>query len=280
MNERSSGFRFGGAPARSPVSVKIMLTAMLGILGFGYIIAAANIMQSHQLADGREGMSLDDVKAVYGGIKRPRRSGEEVPSTMLKMLRGSMRQYVGSESDFQLLETWLAAGASEAGLDKGEDTSSTPRRAILRNCLECHAADAGTSVSSYASFGPDAFTVEYKKLTPFLPIGGENAKMIEAPPEYTLPRLILISHMHMLSIPLFTLVVGLLFMMTRWPPAMRNVLTPIPMLALVVDFSGWWLARISADLAMIIPLGGAVFGVVFGIQIIAVVIDLWRPVKT
>ncbi len=279
MHTDSSGVRLGGLLVRLPIAVKVMLTALLVILGFGYLIAVANIYHSHKLADGREGMSLDDVRAVYGGIKRPRKSGEEVPSKMLSMLRGEMRQYVGSDSDFKLLEEWLAAGGTEVGLDEGEDTSNTPRRAILRNCLECHAADAGTEVSSYAAFGPDAFTVEYKQLEPFLPIGGENAAMIEAPPQYTLPRLILISHMHMLSIPLFTLVVGLTFMMTRWPRLMRHWLAPIPMLALLPDFGGWWLARLVPDLAILIPIGGAVFGVVFGIQIITVLIDVWRPVR-
>lgn len=279
MSEARPGFRFGGVLARLPIGMKVMLTAMMIILGFGYLIAAANIFTSHRLADGREGLSLDDVRAVYSGIHRPRESGEEVPSTMLHMLRGAMRQYVGSEADFDLLEGWLANGGSEAGLDEGKDKSSTPRRAILRNCLECHAADVGSSVSSYASFGPDAFTVEYKRLKQFLPLGGSSATMIETSPQYTLPRLILISHMHMLAIPMFTLVTGLLFMMTRWPQAMRHILTPIPMLALVVDFGGWWLARVAAGAVILIPIAGAVFGVVFGLQVIAVLIDLWRPVR-
>jgi hypothetical protein len=88
--------------------------------------------------------------------------------------------------------------------------------------------------------------------------------------------LILISHMHMLAIPMFTLVVGLLFMMTRLPWSLRSALTPLPMLALIIDFSGWWLARLANGFIFFIAAGGAIFGIVFGAQILAVTWDLWR----
>ncbi len=66
-------------------------------------------------------------------------------------------------------------------------------------------------------------------------------------------------------------------MMTRLPWGVRSLLTPLPMLALMIDFAGWWLARLADGFIYFIAAGGAIFGIVFGIQILAITVDLWRP---
>ncbi|HKQ48012.1 MAG TPA: hypothetical protein VJZ71_08090 [Phycisphaerae bacterium] len=276
MSDASAHDRWTGRLAELPVAVRLMLTAFLAMVGFGYLAAVANIYYRHQAADGRAGLSLGDIRAVYSGLSTADGAPTPAVSRMLTMLRGEMRQYVSSESDFSILETWLTEGASEKGLDEGEGRK-TPRRVILRDCLRCHAKSTGTDISRIAPFGPDEFTVDYAMIAPLAAMEkSADGKAASSPPQYTMPRLVLVSHMHMLAIPMFTLVVGLLFMMTRLPWGLRSGLAPLPMLALVFDFAGWGLARWSGGFIYFIAAGGAVFGVTFGIQILVTAWDMWR----
>lgn len=264
-----------------------MLTAFLAIIAAGYLIAVANIFERHSMADARAGLSISDIRSVYSG--GPRAAGDAVTSHMLTMLSGAMRQYVSSESDYAILETWLKAGGSEAGLDEsptsaasdnGESSSRrrkarTPRRIIIRDCMRCHAQSSGTDISRVAPFGKDEFDVDYVMVSKFT--GAESIAAGRSPPQYDLARLILHSHQHMLSIPMFTLAVGVLFMLTRTPTTVKSILLPLPMLAALVDFASWWLARTSDVWTYAIAAAGGVFGVSLAIQIAATVIDLWRP---
>ncbi|MBK8267529.1 MAG: hypothetical protein IPK83_04180 [Planctomycetes bacterium] len=239
-------------------------------------MAVANIQTSHGMADGKPGMSLDDVRAVYSGFERKSVS-DEIPSRMLAMLRSSMREYVEDDADYSVLETWLKKGAPKAGLDPA-DAKKTPARVIILNCLRCHARDGGEDIGKRSPFGPDDMTVDYEMMRPLLPADMKPGMVsMRIGPQYSMPRLILVSHIHMLSIPMFTLVVGLLFSMTRWPAKWLNWLTPLPMIALVFDFGGWWLARLGDVFVLFIVGAGGVFGVVFAVQIVAILVDLWRP---
>jgi hypothetical protein len=275
MTDRHGLERWTGLLPTMPLGVRIMLTAFLAIIGSGYLVAVANISYAHHLADGKPGMSLDDLHATYRGITVLR--GQAMPSRMLTMIRTAMREYV-TDADFAILQGWLEAGAPEAGLDEGREAKKTPRRAIMRNCLRCHAQSAETEISKRSPFGPDEFQVDYAMLAPHLAgVADENAEAVRLQPQYQIPRLILVSHQHMLAIPMFTLVIALLFMVTRLPFRWRMGLGPLPMVAMVFDFAGWWLARSWSVFVYVIAGAGLVFGLALGIQLITVVIDLWRP---
>lgn len=270
--------RFTGILPALPTSTRIMLTAFLAIIGSGYLVAVANIYSRHQMADGKEGVSLGDLRVVYSGTTVAADS-KELPSRMLTMIRGEMRQYFSSDANFSVLESWLKEGGSEAGLTKGE-AKAKPNRVLLVDCMRCHAQSSETRISKEAPFGPDEFTIDYNLISRFVsPSKGQSPGEVRVPPQYTIPRLVLVSHQHMLAIPMFTLIVGLLFMTTRLPPALRGVMTPIPMIAVLFDLSGWWLARVADSFVMVIAGAGGLFALSFGFQIFCVLVDMWRPQK-
>ncbi len=271
--------RWSGILPTLPVGVRVMLTAFLAIIGIGYLVAVLNIFYSHQHADGQPGVTLDDLRATYSGIEVRAGASEAVPSRMLTMLRGPMRQYASSEQHFEVLEGWLKAGASEAAMEEGEGRT-TPRRVLLLDCMRCHAQSTGSEIARQSPFGPDDFTLDYTMLGRYLTAADSaTGETVRAAPQYTVERLILVSHQHMQAIPMFTLVVGVLFLLTRLPAGMRSAIAPLPMLALVLDFSGWWLARVAEPFVYAIAAAGGIFGLVFGFQLLAVVIDLWRPAR-
>ncbi len=263
---------------RLPVSLRITLTAFLAMLGVGYLFAVANVFAMHSGADGKPGLSLDDLRAAYSGLTVTRDSGSVVPSRMLQMIEGSMRQYLADDEDYAALHGWLAAGDGEAGLDAKRD-GRTPRRVITLNCLRCHAVDSGKRIGTIAPFGPDQLTVDYAMIAKFTTATPQTsqATVLVGPQESA--HLILVTHAHMLAIPIFTLIVAGLFWQTRLRAEVRSIVTPIPMLVLVLDFASWWLARVSPGFIYLIAAAGGVYGLAFGVQIIAIVIDLWRPAR-
>ncbi len=262
-----------------PTGFRIMLSAFVFMIGVGYLFALANIYHQHQMADGRAGLSLDDLRASYSGLSVKRSKETVIPSRMLTMLRTSMREYVEDAADFDVLESWLKAGGSEAGLSAGEKRQ-TPERMLILNCLRCHAKSANTDISRKAPFGPDDFTVDYEMIRPLVATETNlEDDEVFVPPQLTVPRLVLVTHAHMLAIPIFALIVGSLFACARFPRRARGWLTPLPMIVLIFDFAGWWLARGVPASIYVIAGAGAVFGAVFGLQIVVVLFDLWRPEK-
>lgn len=266
-----------GALRSLPAAVRLLIAGFLVIVAAGYLVAVANVFYSHRFADGVPGMGIDDIRAVYGGLTVSAGSSSPVPSRMLTMIRTEMREYFRSDSDFEVLEAWLEGGGPEAGLDSGEGRN-TPRRVLVRNCLRCHAVGGEGDISRTAPFGPDVMTVDYAGLRPLTaPPAAAPGSTTRAPPQYTIARLVLVSHQHMLSIPLFTLVVGLMFSTTRTSPVFRAVLTPMPMLAAAVDFAGWWISRSTGFGAIMVLAAGGAFGISFGVQILCTLLELWRP---
>lgn len=278
-----------GCLADLPTGLRIMLTAFLAVIGCGYLVAVANIYERHRLADGKPDLSLDDIRAVYKGITVEASAKSETPSRMLTMIRSEMRQYFTSDADFTVLESWLKSGSAQAGLNEGEG-KKTPRKVIVRDCLRCHGQSTGTEISNESPFGPDEFDVDFALISKYVAAptqsepaaaGSQNPEsplgQRQSHPQYTLSRLILVSHQHMLTIPVFTLIIGILFSLTRLPTRLRTVLVPIPMLTLLLDFGGWWLARASDMGVYFIAVAGGAFGLVFGLQIIVVAVELWRP---
>lgn len=306
--------RWTGILPTLPVGARLMITAFVVMIGAGYLIAVANIYQRHGMADGTPGLSAGDIRAVYAG--GPRKPGEAMTSHMLTMVTGAMRQYVSSEEDYAMLVAWLKAGGSEAGLDAsehpaaatskeagagdanaggdgdasadGDSTESrssrkrraqrTPRRILIRDCLRCHAQSVGTDIAQIAPFGPDEFEVDYAMMSKFI-TGDGGAGTGRSPPQYDMARLILHSHQHVLAIPVFTLLIGVLFSLTRMKPTPKSILLPLPMLAALADFASWWLARTNDAWAYGVAGAGAVFGLTLGIQILLILVDVWRPTR-
>ncbi len=260
---------------RLPTPLKLVLTAFLAMLGAGYLFAIANIYASHSGADGKPGLTIDDLKAVYSGVTVEKSSAKSAPSIMLKMIEGAMRQYVSDSADFLVLHDWLADGNGEPGLEKERD-GRTPRRVITLNCLRCHAADSGELIGTKAPFGPDQLTVDYKMISQFTTPGtATEAGTVRIGPQ-SAPHLILITHAHMLAIPIFTLIVAFLFWLTPLPRGFRAIVAPIPMLTLVFDFSSWWLARVAPGAIYVIAAAGAAYGSAFGLQLLSIAYATWR----
>lgn len=267
--------------ARLSVPAKLMLTLFLALIGLGYLVAAANIYEHHQDADLEPGMGLDDLRRVYHGLDKVVQADATPESAMLKMVRpgGKMRKYLerGEEEEITSLISWLEGGAPEAGFavaPAGMPDHPSPQDVIVKRCQRCHNRDGDKDDAPYASDrrSPVEYELVAKYATP--PPPSEEGEVRHLAPT-SRADLVQITHAHILSIPVFALIVGGLFLLTGVRPSIKTVVTPLPMLAILVDIGSWWLARPFEPAIFLIPLAGAVFGATLGFQILCVLGSLW-----
>lgn len=290
-----------------PLAGKIILTAFLALIGFGYLAALGNLYQRHQLADGRSGLSLDDLRAVFHGLSVPAPPAEAgaaarprvAKSRILEQIEpgGEMRKHLlkGGEAAVRALTAWLEGGAVEEEFDRESlvnEGDPAPRAIIERHCLNCHNADGGENED--APFGPDAFEARYEQVRVFAAPGtahtpdtaaaggGSAASGHRMIGPQAVSHLTLVTHIHMLSIPVFTLIVGGLFLLTGPARGWRGVVAVVPMTALVIDFASWWLARAIEPMIFVMVAAGALYSVAMAIQLLTVTAAIWsrRAVST
>jgi len=279
----------GRCPVRLPalsLGAKLTVTLFLLLVGGGYLVAVAKIYVWHSPADGLPGMSPDDLRAVFHGLEKEvsREVRATLASEMLREVRpgGRMRRYLmrGGESAERALIGWLEAGASEAdfavaGRFQAGDPSA--RQVIAAQCIECHNAAGGDARDLPYADARDAeprYELVARVAAP--PIGEPTTETSLVRIEPISSRELLHStHAHILSIPVFTLIVTGLFLLTDVGPRFKSVLAPLPMLAVVLDIGSWWLARPFEPFAYVIAAAGALFGVTYGLQILCILACMW-----
>lgn len=286
-----------------PLSVRVILTAFVAIIGCGYLAALGNLYYRFEQADDRPGLSLNDIRATFQGLATTPRgdagtadASSQYRSRMLTMIEpgGEMRKHLvkGGEPSVRALTTWLTRGALEseferAGLAQPDDPAA--RAVIERQCLRCHNAQDGERKKS--PFAKDGFDADFAMVRVYStpgtdsldpnanPAGGHTAGRQPASiAPQPISHLLLIAHIHMLSIPMFTLVVALLFLCTparRDSSALRGLIAAAPMVMLCSDFACWWLARWIGPAIYVIPVAGALYGITLAVQLLRVFGAMW-----
>jgi len=84
-----------------PTQYKVLFTGFLLVIGVGLLMAGLQIMMTRGLADGRVGLSINDIVYSYYG----NRSGTKLES----MLKGQMKPMAPDNVRFVLIE-WAREG--------------------------------------------------------------------------------------------------------------------------------------------------------------------------
>ena len=224
---------------------------------------------------------------------------------------GDMREHLdeGGETAVRSLIGWLEAGAKEEDFEKAglvQEGDPSAKEVIADCCISCHNADGGDneelpyaetedsepqynliSVSTkpkVAEAEPETKTETEMEAEPAAeePAAAEETAAAESEaetkkpePKHSTKRLIHITHAHILAIPVFTFVVGALFMFTGFGPGVKLVLGPLPMLAVLLDIGSWWAARWCEPFIFVIAGAGALFGITYALQILCILCSVW-----
>lgn len=223
--------------------IKTLFTGYLLAIGLGLLVAGAQIMLTHGMADGKFGLSVDDIVYSYHG-------NHDSPnaSKLESKLNGSMKENAPPEIRMALIK-WAAAGAPES------EWESSIKPQVDQYCAPCHANIPGlTNISDKAVMDV----------------------MVQRDEGVSFPTLTRVSHIHLFGISFIFFFVGWIFTYaTGFSPVTKAILIFTPFAFLIVDVISWWLTKLEPGFAWVVIIGGFGYSIASSIMIFTSLYQMW-----
>lgn len=223
-----------------PLSFRILFTGYILSVGFGLLMAGAQIMMTHGMADGKLGLSVDDVVYSYYGNTKG--------SKLEAKLNGSMK---GNAPDAERLELikWARAGGPQDQWD------STIKPIVDKYCVMCHVE--GAPMGSFNSYEAIAQHTESDHGASF-------------------SSLTRVSHIHLFGIGFIFFFIGAIFTLSEGISCFtKAVLVLTPFVFLIVDILSWWLTKLSPGFAWLTIIGGIGYSIAAAVMLSVSLWQMW-----
>jgi hypothetical protein len=209
-----------------PTPVKVLFSGYLLAIGLGLCMAGLQIMLTHGMADGKPGLSLDDIVYSYYG----NRSGSKLESK----LNGSMKEMGTPEARLDIIK-WVRNGSPEA------EWEPHFKGIFNDNCVPCHGIVPG--IRDFTKYQ------EVKNV----------AKIDEGASIQFLTRS---SHIHLFGISFIFFFMGFIFSFAVGVPRWLKILAiAFPFGFLIIDVLSWWLTKWNSNFAWFTLIGGFAYSV-------------------
>ena len=224
-----------------PLTMRVLFTSTLLVLGLGYLFAAIYVYAAHSGADGEAGLSVNDLKITYSGSK------ETTP--LEKALRGPMSGMLPAE-DLATIVRWIREGAAKRDYEAGIEAI------VDDNCLECH----------------DGSNPHLSNLDGF-----ENMQAVVAQDTgadlYTLVR---VSHIHLFGLTFIFFILGFIFSHAYLRPVwLKATIIAMPFAGVAVDVLGWYITKVFDPFAWVVLLAGMVNALSFATMWVLSMYQMW-----
>jgi len=222
--------------------IKVLFTGYLCTVGIGYLFALIQILFTHGMADGKFGLSVDDIVYSYYG----NRSG----TVLETQLNGPMKENAPDQERFKIME-WVREGAdSEAYKDDGIE------KIIESRCVMCHNKEA-SGVPNFSNFeGLKPYTTQ--------DTGATFASLTR------------VSHIHLFGISFIFMFVGLIFSFAETPTTQyKCIAIGMPYGFLIADIMSWWLTKIHPMFAWLVIFAGMGMGISFMFMWVTSILEMW-----
>ncbi len=224
-----------------PISMRVLFTGALLVLGLGYLFAALYVFAAHSGADGRPGLSVEDIKITY--------SGSAETTQLESALHGPMSGML-PQKDLAAMFKWIRNGA-----DKRTYTTSI-ETIIADNCLSCH----------------DGSNPHLSNLDGF-----ENVQSVVAVDTgadlFTLVR---VSHIHLFGLTFIFFVMGFIFSHSYVRPVwLKSLVIATPFAGVISDVLGWYVTKIFTPFAWVVLIAGVFNGLSFAIMWVVSMYQMW-----
>jgi hypothetical protein len=214
--------------------VKALFTGYLLVIGLGLLMAGVQIMLTHGMADGKLGLSMDDLVYSY--------YGDRAGSKLEAKLNGSMKDYAPGETKLELIK-WVRQGAPES------EWESKIKPITDQYCVSCHA-----NMPGLINVGEKDVIIEVSAVD-------EGASVS------TLTR---VSHIHLFGIAFIFFFVGLIFSFASgFSTTVKALLIFTPFLFLIIDIVAWWLTKLSPGFAWLVMVGGFGYSLASTVMIVS-----------
>lgn len=227
------------------LSVKSLFTGYIFVVGLGLLMAGAQIMLTHGMADGKFGLSVDDIVYSYYG----NREGSKLESK----LNGSMKDKATPQENLTMIK-WAREGADEA------TWHATIKPIVEAKCAMCHAHI------------PTLPNISHYK-------GMKGVSKVDHGAE--VESLTRVSHIHLFGISFIFFFVGLIFSMAvGFRPWVKATIIFIPFAFLILDIASWWLTKMNPSFAWFVIIGGFGYSIAAGVMLFTSLYQMWiMPIK-
>jgi len=224
-----------------PISMRVLFSSALLVLGLGYLFAFLYVFAAHSSADGKPGLSVDDIKITY--------SGSNETTALEKALRGPMSGML-PERDQQTLLKWIKDGADKRSYNAGIETI------FADNCLSCH----------------DGSNPHLTNLD-----GYDNIQAVVAQDTgadlFTLVR---VSHIHLFGLTFIFFITGFIFSHAYLRPIwLKAVIIAAPFAGVAMDVTGWYVTKVFTPFAWVVLIAGAINGASFAVMWFVSMYQMW-----
>lgn len=227
--------------------IKVLFTGYLCTVGIGYFFALLQILFTHGMADGKFGLSIDDIVYSYYG----NRSG----TVLENKLNGTMKENASAQERFDIIE-WVRNGA-----DSDDYKDDGIEKIITARCVMCH-NETASGIPNFKDFA------QLKALT----TEDEGA---------TFASLTRVSHIHLFGISFIFMFVGLIFSFAETTTIQyKCIAIGMPYAFLIADILSWWLTKIHPMFAWLVIFAGMGMGVSFIFMWVTSILEMWlyKPV--
>lgn len=225
MKPSDSGLSWLNLP-NLPLPAKALFIGYLLVIGIGLCMAGLQIMLTHGMADGKPGLSIDDIVYSYYG----NRNGSKIEGK----LHGSMKDMGTAEARLDIIK-WVRNGAPES------EWEPHFKAVFAQNCVMCHSVMPGI---------PDFTKYEEVKKESEVNMGA------------SIQSLTRVSHIHLFGIAFIFFFVGLIFSLAVGVPKwLKILLIATPFGFLIVDVLSWWLTKLNPNFAWLEMIGGIGYSV-------------------
>ena len=219
---------------------RALFTGYILVIGIGLIMAGAQVLLTHGMADGKFGISVDDIVFSYYG----NRSNSKLESK----LNGSMQDKAPADVKRAMIR-WAQLGASR------EEWDANIGAYFQQNCVSCHNVIPGLpSFKTYEGVLPSAAV--------------DTGTTVDA--------LARVSHIHLFGIAFIFFFVGYIFnQAVGFSQILKSVLIFTPFAFLLLDVLSWWITKWYPGFAIFTIIGGIGYSVASAVMLISSLYQMW-----
>jgi hypothetical protein len=242
-----------GRPGLRALVLPARLLLTFFILGAAAGLAAGEgtVLAAHAGADGRPGLSMEDLRRVFHG-----REGWTLLAS--KVDGGSMEKHVPVPSERKVLLDWARAGAAREGFD-------APRAVLDLRCVKCHSPGGENEGSPFADSREGGARYELV------------ARYAEPDRGMSLAARATTTHTHLFSLSVLLGLLGFAFLLTNTRAPVKVAAVTLPFLGMAVDIGCWWLAMLSPAFVWGIVAGGGLMAAGTVVLIVRPLWEMWGP---
>jgi hypothetical protein len=243
----------GGRPTLRDLSppARLLVTLYLLTVAAGLAAGEFNVLASHAGADGKPGLSMEDLRRVFHGRPGWTLLGSKVDG-------GSMEKHVPVPSERRTLLAWAAGGAREEGFDAA-------RKVLDLRCVRCH-SPAGEKEGSPFADAREA-GARYDLVVRY---AGPDRGMSDAARATS-------THAHLLGMGTMFLALGVVFLFTDTPRPVRAAAVAAPFAGMAIDIGSWWLSILSPAFVWAVVAGGVLVAASAAVLVARPLWEMWGP---